>query len=286
MRRRALCLFVCCDGPDSGARGGRDGLHRQMPAAGPGPEGRRLGHREAQGAVTPNILQEAVQVIDRHVDGIGVSDSSVTLQGNDIVIELPGAKNDTQVLKVVGPDRPAVLPARGMHHPGLRQATTTSTTTKTPTASTRTTRPGQGQGAAQGPRRPRERARSPRSGTGAPMDAHRGGSTARVGPISRWRRGQDHGQIDQHHGQIDQHYGAPARAAPPRRRRPRPPPPRCRWASQVCNPLDRAAFLLPSPTATGRGVTPAAFDTTGCHGATAELRGLCLWPLRTAPRPR
>jgi len=54
---------------------------------------------QPQGKVTPSILQEAVQVIDRRVDGIGVSNSNVTRQGNDIVIELPGAKNDTQVLE-------------------------------------------------------------------------------------------------------------------------------------------------------------------------------------------
>ena len=57
---------------------------------------------QPQGRVTPSILQEAVQVINRRVDGIGVSNSNVTRQGNDIVIELPGAKNDTQVLKIVG----------------------------------------------------------------------------------------------------------------------------------------------------------------------------------------
>jgi preprotein translocase subunit SecD len=93
---------------------------------------------QPQGKVTPSILQEAVQVIDRRVDGIGVSNSNVTRQGNDIVIELPGAKNDTQVLKVVGQTaqlffRPVaciIAPYQGI---------TTSTTTKTPTGSTTTT---------------------------------------------------------------------------------------------------------------------------------------------------
>ncbi len=97
---------------------------------------------QPQGKVTPSILQEAVEVIDRRVDGIGVSNSNVTRQGNDIVIELPGAKNDTQVLKVVGQTaqlffRPVdciISPYEGV---------TTSTTAKTPTATTTTTAPGQ-----------------------------------------------------------------------------------------------------------------------------------------------
>jgi preprotein translocase subunit SecD len=55
-----------------------------------------------EGAVNSNILQEAVNIMDRRVDGTGVSNSSVAVQGGDIVIELPGAKNDTQVLSFLG----------------------------------------------------------------------------------------------------------------------------------------------------------------------------------------
>jgi preprotein translocase subunit SecD len=55
-----------------------------------------------EGAVNSNILQEAVDIMDRRVDGTGVSNSSVAVQGGDIVIELPGAKNDTQVLSFLG----------------------------------------------------------------------------------------------------------------------------------------------------------------------------------------
>ena len=96
---------------------------------------------QPQGKVTPSILQEAVQVIDRRVDGIGVSNSNVTRQGNDIVIELPGAKNDTQVLKSVGQTAQLFFrPVDCIIAPYI--APTTSTTTKTPTATT-TTSPGQ-----------------------------------------------------------------------------------------------------------------------------------------------
>ncbi len=55
-----------------------------------------------QGHVTAADLQESQQIINNRVNGLGVSNSNVTVQGNNIVIELPGAKNDTAVLKVVG----------------------------------------------------------------------------------------------------------------------------------------------------------------------------------------
>jgi preprotein translocase subunit SecD len=101
---------------------------------------------QPQGKVTPSILQEAVQVIDRRVDGIGVSNSNVTRQGNDIVIELPGAKNDTQVLKVVGQTAQLFFrPVDCIIAPYIAPTTTTTATTttaKTPTATT-TTSPGQ-----------------------------------------------------------------------------------------------------------------------------------------------
>jgi preprotein translocase subunit SecD len=95
---------------------------------------------QPQGKVTPSILAEAVQVIDRRVDGIGVSNSNVTRQGNDIVIELPGAKNDTQVLKVVGQTAQLFFrPVDCVIQPYLVVPTTA--TTKPPTGTT-TTVPG------------------------------------------------------------------------------------------------------------------------------------------------
>ncbi len=55
-----------------------------------------------EGAVNSNILQEAVNIMDRRVNGTGVSNSTVAVQGGDIVIELPGAKDDTKVLSLLG----------------------------------------------------------------------------------------------------------------------------------------------------------------------------------------
>ncbi|HLI02558.1 MAG TPA: hypothetical protein VKV06_17350, partial [Acidimicrobiales bacterium] len=50
------------------------------------------------GKVSDAKLQEAVDIINRRVNAFGVSNSSVVRQGDDIVIELPGAKNSQQVL--------------------------------------------------------------------------------------------------------------------------------------------------------------------------------------------
>ncbi|MHB1928166.1 MAG: protein translocase subunit SecD [Acidimicrobiales bacterium] len=55
-----------------------------------------------QGRVNASILDQAIAIIDRRVNGLGVSNSSVQRQGNEIDIELPGAKNSQQALKVIG----------------------------------------------------------------------------------------------------------------------------------------------------------------------------------------
>lgn len=55
-----------------------------------------------QGKVTPSILQQAVRIIDRRVNGLGVANSTVARQGNDVVIELPGIRNSQQALAVLG----------------------------------------------------------------------------------------------------------------------------------------------------------------------------------------
>jgi preprotein translocase subunit SecD len=96
------------------------------------------------GHVTASDLQESQDIINNRVNGLGVSNSNVTIQGNNIVIELPGAKNDTSVLKVVGQTaqlffrpvdciiEPYVAPASS-----ATTTTTPSGTTTTPAAATK-----------------------------------------------------------------------------------------------------------------------------------------------------
>jgi preprotein translocase subunit SecD len=86
-------------------------------------------------------LQEAVTIINNRVNGYGISNASVTKQGNDIVIELPGAKNDTQVLSELGQTaqlffRPVVCIIAPYLPP-----TTSTTAGKTTTGTTTTTAP-------------------------------------------------------------------------------------------------------------------------------------------------
>ena len=49
-----------------------------------------------------STLNTAVQIITNRVDALGVAEPEVNRQGNTIVINLPGAKNRTQALALVG----------------------------------------------------------------------------------------------------------------------------------------------------------------------------------------
>lgn len=87
------------------------------------------------------ILNEAVDIINNRVNGYGISNAEVTKQGNDIVIELPGAKNDTQVLSELGQTAQLFFrPVECVIAPYVSPTTsTTKASTKTPTATTTTT---------------------------------------------------------------------------------------------------------------------------------------------------
>jgi preprotein translocase subunit SecD len=62
---------------------------------------RVLGIERPTGQVTARILKELVQVIVRRLSGLGVANAIVYSLDNDIVIDLPGAKDDIQVLQVL-----------------------------------------------------------------------------------------------------------------------------------------------------------------------------------------
>ena len=93
-----------------------------------------------QGHVTASDLQESQQIINNRVNGLGVSNSNVTIQGNNIVIELPGAKNDTAVLKVVGQTAQLFFrPVDCIIPQYLAPASSTTTTTAPKNGTTTTT---------------------------------------------------------------------------------------------------------------------------------------------------
>jgi len=54
------------------------------------------------GTATSAELDEAVNIIDNRVNGLGIGNSDVSRQGNDIVINLPGIKDSQGALAVLG----------------------------------------------------------------------------------------------------------------------------------------------------------------------------------------
>ena len=57
---------------------------------------------QPQGNVHSGELQQAVNIIDRRVNGLGVSNASVQRQGNDVTIDLPGIKDPQTALRELG----------------------------------------------------------------------------------------------------------------------------------------------------------------------------------------
>src|SRR3954449_3725973 len=49
-----------------------------------------------------STLDTAVDIIRNRVDALGIAEPDVSRQGNTIVIDLPGAKNRSQALNVIG----------------------------------------------------------------------------------------------------------------------------------------------------------------------------------------
>ena len=54
------------------------------------------------GKFTSSSLDTAKNIIDRRVNGLGVSDAEVTREGNNIVIDLPGVKDRDKAKRLVG----------------------------------------------------------------------------------------------------------------------------------------------------------------------------------------
>lgn len=52
--------------------------------------------------VKPEQLDQAIGIIRKRVDALGVAEPEVSRQGNTIIVQLPGAKDQQQVLDVVG----------------------------------------------------------------------------------------------------------------------------------------------------------------------------------------
>lgn len=56
-----------------------------------------------QTAVTPDVMDRAVLIVEQRVNKLGASETSIQRQGNDsMLVQLPGVKNAQQALKVLG----------------------------------------------------------------------------------------------------------------------------------------------------------------------------------------
>jgi preprotein translocase subunit SecD len=94
-----------------------------------------------QGTADQSALNEAVTIIERRVNGLGVSNSDVAVQGHDVVINLPGIKNSQQALNELGSTaqllfRPVdcVIPAYTPPSPSPSTTTPKTTPTSAPKA--------------------------------------------------------------------------------------------------------------------------------------------------------
>lgn len=104
---------------------------------------------QPQGTSNAAEIDQAVTIIDRRVNGLGVSNSNVTRQGNDVVIDLPGLKNSQQALAELGQTavlyfRPVdcVIPAYVAPRTSSSTTSVPTTTTTTPTTTSTTLAPG------------------------------------------------------------------------------------------------------------------------------------------------
>ena len=96
-----------------------------------------------QGTATAAELQEAVNIIDNRVNGLGVGNSAVSRQGSDVVIDLPGIKDPQAALKILGETatlyfRPVdcIIPVAATPTTSTTAPKSTSTTKPSSTAST------------------------------------------------------------------------------------------------------------------------------------------------------
>src|SRR3954447_4095675 len=60
-----------------------------------------LGVKTGQTATSPQ-LDQAISIIRRRVDGLGVAEPEITRQGNFIVVSLPGVKDANKAIELVG----------------------------------------------------------------------------------------------------------------------------------------------------------------------------------------
>jgi len=95
---------------------------------------------QPQGTADNAELQEAVNIIENRVNGLGVSNSDVARQGHDVVINLPGIKNSQAALNALGETATLYFRPVYCQIPNYAAPTPISSATTVPRTAT-TTRP-------------------------------------------------------------------------------------------------------------------------------------------------
>src|SRR4051794_22515397 len=57
---------------------------------------------QPKGKATGGTIDQAIEIIRSRVDALGVAEPEIQRQGNSIIIELPGVKNQQRALQIVG----------------------------------------------------------------------------------------------------------------------------------------------------------------------------------------
>ncbi|MGH9242885.1 MAG: protein translocase subunit SecD [Acidimicrobiales bacterium] len=95
----------------------------------------------AEGNVADDRLDQAIEIIRNRVDALGVAEPEITRQGDAIVVNLPGVRDQERALEVVG--RTAVLQFRPVVSTTPPIAALDESTTTTAPGETTTTLPGE-----------------------------------------------------------------------------------------------------------------------------------------------
>jgi len=118
-----------------------------------------------EGTTTNGILDQAISIIRKRVDALGVAEPNISRQGSNVVIELPGIKDPQSALQTVGQTaelrfRPVLCNAAPFTKPTTSSTTAPAASTTTPAASTTVPASGKGLGV-------------PGGGPGASLEAYR-----------------------------------------------------------------------------------------------------------------
>lgn len=94
--------------------------------------------------VPASVLDQAIEIIRSRVDALGVAEPDISRQGSSVIVQLPGVKNESRALELIGTTAQLYFRPVKQQLPASESATatsSTSSTTSTTVASTATTAP-------------------------------------------------------------------------------------------------------------------------------------------------